>query len=103
MHLRLTHRTLARVGPCTARRHISRSAELAAQYYEILTRASEDPGLTVRKRAIRLLWECCVRCPDFVHRSDALLRIVSRATDSEVGARGDTAWKVRWDAFIRVW
>ncbi|KAG2502251.1 hypothetical protein HYH03_000737 [Edaphochlamys debaryana] len=64
-------------------KHISRSSELAVQYYDILVRASEDTGLTVRKRAIKLLWECCVRCPDFKHRSDALMRIVSRATDPE--------------------
>ncbi|KXZ45820.1 hypothetical protein GPECTOR_50g614 [Gonium pectorale] len=64
-------------------KHISRNAELAVQYYDILVRASKDAGLTVRRRAIRLLWECCVRCPDFKHRSDALLRIVNRATDTE--------------------
>ncbi|GFR50992.1 hypothetical protein Agub_g13318, partial [Astrephomene gubernaculifera] len=64
-------------------KHISRHAGLASQYYDVLVRASEDAGLTVRKRGIRLLWECCVRCPDFSRRGDALMRIVQRATDQE--------------------
>ncbi len=74
-----------RTRPGLARRHISRSADLAVQFYDVLVRAVEDGGLTVRKRAVRLLWECCVRFPDFTHRTDALLRIIARATDTEVG------------------
>ncbi|EFJ52890.1 hypothetical protein VOLCADRAFT_115818 [Volvox carteri f. nagariensis] len=64
-------------------KHISRSTDLAAQFYDVLVHAAADTGLTVRKRAVRLLWECCVRCPEFERRTDALLLIVSRATDTE--------------------
>lgn len=68
----------------TPARHISRSAELADQYFDILARAAEDAGVMVRRRAVRLMWECCVRCLGFRHRGEALLRIVARATDPEV-------------------
>ncbi|GLC46380.1 hypothetical protein PLESTF_001845900 [Pleodorina starrii] len=68
-------------------KYISRNADVAAQLYDVLVRAADDTGVNVRKRAIRLLWECCVRCPDFVHRTDALLRIVSHATATEDSLR----------------
>ncbi|GIM15780.1 hypothetical protein Vretimale_18490 [Volvox reticuliferus] len=64
-------------------KHICRSTDLAAQFYDVLANAAIDTGLTVRKRAVRLLWECCVRCPEFERRIEALLLIVSRVTDTE--------------------
>ncbi|GIL54451.1 hypothetical protein Vafri_9964 [Volvox africanus] len=64
-------------------KHICRSADLAAQFYDVLASAAIDAGLTVRKRAVRLLWECCVRCPEFERRIEAMLLIVSRVTDTE--------------------
>lgn len=69
-------------------RYISRHQDLAVQYYEVLTKAVEDSGITVRKRAVRLLWECCVRCADnFPHRTDAIVRILERASDPEEAMR----------------
>ncbi|GLI61512.1 hypothetical protein VaNZ11_003892 [Volvox africanus] len=64
-------------------KHICRSADVAAQFYDVLASAAIDAGLTVRKRAVRLLWECCVRCPEFERRIEAMLLIVSRVTDTE--------------------
>lgn len=42
-------------------RYLGRHPGLAEQYYSVLVKSMEDPGVSVRKRAIRLLWECCVR------------------------------------------
>jgi cohesin loading factor subunit SCC2 len=58
----------------------------------VLVRASEDAGLTVRKRAVRLLWECCVRLPGWPQRRDALGRIVARSADPEVRLRWGCGW-----------
>ena len=70
------------------RRYISRNQDLAVQYYDVLTKAVDDPGVTVRKRAVRLLWECCVRCADnFPYRTDAVVRIMAKAADAEEAMR----------------
>lgn len=43
-------------------RHIGDSAELAAAYLDMLIGASRDAGTSVRKRALTILWESCIRC-----------------------------------------
>ncbi len=54
----------------------------------MLAKAIDDPGITVRKRALRLLWECCVRCGDgFPYRADAVVRIMAKAADAEEAMR----------------
>lgn len=53
-------------------RHIGDSAELAAAYLDMLIAASRDAGTSVRKRALTILWESCIRCCSAVQaRCDA--------------------------------
>lgn len=42
----------------------------------------QDQGISVRKRAIRALWECC-SCPGFSRATDAVLAVLKRANDKE--------------------
>ena len=43
-------------------RHIGADAGLAAAYLDMLVAASRDAGVSVRKRALGILWESCIRC-----------------------------------------
>ena len=48
-----------------------------------------DDGLSVRKRAVRVLWECCILCPGFPPDRiiEAVVLILSRAGDAEESMR----------------
>jgi len=46
----------------------------------------QDPGIMVRKRAIRALWECC-SCPGFSRAGDAVVAVLQRAYDKEDSMR----------------
>lgn len=39
---------------------------------------TQDNGVSVRKRAVRTLWECCARCPGFTRKTDAVVAILQR-------------------------
>lgn len=43
-------------------RHIGDSAELAEKYLDMLIQSTRDAGTSVRKRALTILWESCIRC-----------------------------------------
>lgn len=47
----------------------------------------QDQGVSVRKRAVRALWECCARCPGFSRRVDAVVTILQRVGDAEDSMR----------------
>lgn len=42
--------------------------------------------MSVRKRAIRALWDCCT-CPGFSRAADAVVAVLQRATDTEGSMR----------------
>jgi HEAT repeat associated with sister chromatid cohesion len=41
--------------------HIGNDPELAAAYLDMLIQSSRDTGTSVRKRALTILWESCIR------------------------------------------
>jgi hypothetical protein len=43
--------------------------------------------VSVRKRAIRSLWDCCT-CPCFSRAAEAVVAVLQRAGDSEESMRG---------------
>ena len=43
-------------------RHMELSPEIAATYFHVVVQATLDIGVSVRKRAVRILWDCCIRC-----------------------------------------
>lgn len=46
-------------------RHVASSQALALRLFNTLARASTDAGTSVRKAAIKILWESCIRVPGF--------------------------------------
>ncbi|WIA08603.1 hypothetical protein OEZ85_008032 [Tetradesmus obliquus] len=66
---------------------ISTNPALAGEYFDVLVIASHDAGVSVRKRAIRSLWDCCT-CPGFNRAAEAVVAVLQRAGDSEGSMRG---------------
>eukprot|EP00878_Enallax_costatus_P029041 GHUV01031424.1.p1 GENE.GHUV01031424.1~~GHUV01031424.1.p1 ORF type:complete len:191 (+),score=64.86 GHUV01031424.1:437-1009(+) len=59
---------------------------LAGDYFDLLVQASHDAGVSVRKRAIRSLWDCC-SCPGFSRATEAVVVVLQRALDPEESMR----------------
>lgn len=64
-------------------RYIGKSEDLIMQYYYLLIRASQDPGVSVKKRALKLLFEICAQNPAFPRRTETLLVILLCIQDRE--------------------
>lgn len=43
-------------------KHMGSDPQTALSYLDVLLEASRDAGVSVRKRAVRILWECCIQC-----------------------------------------
>jgi cohesin loading factor subunit SCC2 len=52
-------------------RHIAHNQALALRLFPTLARAATDPGTSVRKAAIKILWESCIRAPGFPRATGA--------------------------------
>lgn len=64
-------------------KHISSKQDLALTYFEVLATAVRDPGTSVRKRAVNIMWESCVKQPGFPKATQACVQILTRAADPE--------------------
>lgn len=64
-------------------RHIGNDRDLALRLFNTLARASTDAGTSVRRSAIKILWECCMRQPGFSRATDACKHVLMRAGDPE--------------------
>ncbi|DBA96220.1 TPA: hypothetical protein ACH3X3_002417 [Trebouxia sp. C0006] len=64
-------------------KHISSSQDLALVYFDVLATAVRDPGTSVRKRAVNIMWESCIKQPGFPRATQACVHILTRATDPE--------------------
>ncbi|DBB01136.1 TPA: hypothetical protein ACH3X1_001027 [Trebouxia sp. C0004] len=64
-------------------KHISSSQDLALVYFDVLATAVRDPGTSVRKRAVNIMWESCVKQPGFPRATQACVHILTRAADPE--------------------
>lgn len=67
-------------------KHISCRQDLALAYFDILaarTWPDKEKGLSVRKRAINIMWESCVQQPGFQRANDACVHILGRVSDPE--------------------
>ena len=79
-------------------KHISSKQDLALTYFEVLATAVRDPGTSVRKRAVNIMWESCVKQPGFPKATQACVHILARATDSE-----DSIQKLVSKVFHNLW
>lgn len=64
-------------------KHISSSRDLALVYFDVLATAVRDPGTSVRKRAVNIMRESCIKQPGFPRATQACVHILTRATDPE--------------------
>ncbi|KAK9829724.1 hypothetical protein WJX72_007528 [[Myrmecia] bisecta] len=64
-------------------RHIVGRQELALAYFDTLVYATKDSGTSVRKRALKILWDCCIRPLAFPKATAACVAVLQRAVDNE--------------------
>ncbi len=69
-------------------RHVASNQALALRLFSTLARASTDTGTSVRKAAIKILWESCIRVPGF-----------PRATGAP-GCGGCNAWSLKGGLYM---
>lgn len=79
-------------------KHISSRQDLALAYFDVLAMAVRDPGTSVRKRAVNIMWESCVKQAGFPRATQACVHILTRATDPE-----DSIQKLVTRVFHNLW
>jgi len=63
--------------------HLAAEPGLAAAYFDTLVAASRDASTSVRKAALRTLWEACIRPPGFARAAQACCAVLHRGRDAE--------------------
>ncbi|XP_057521747.1 sister chromatid cohesion protein SCC2 isoform X2 [Amaranthus tricolor] len=64
-------------------RHIASHPDVGLQYFEKVAERIKDTGLSVRKRAIKIIRDMCTSNADFVGSTHACIEIISRISDEE--------------------
>ena len=63
--------------------HVSMSRDLALTYFDTVTAATRDASTSVRKSALKILWESCISVPGFSRASEACVHVLNRISDPE--------------------
>lgn len=63
--------------------HLTAEPRLAAAYFDTLVSASRDASTSVRKAAMRTLWEACIKPPGFARAAEACCAVLHRGADPE--------------------
>ncbi|XP_062106529.1 sister chromatid cohesion protein SCC2 isoform X2 [Humulus lupulus] len=64
-------------------RHIASHPDVGLQYFEKVAERIKDTGVSVRKRAIKIIRDMCTSNPNFSEFSRACIEIISRVGDEE--------------------
>ncbi|XP_071913172.1 sister chromatid cohesion protein SCC2-like isoform X1 [Coffea arabica] len=64
-------------------RHIASHPDVGLQYFEKVAERIKDTGVSVRKRAIRIIRDMCTSNPNFAEFTTACIDIISRVNDEE--------------------
>ncbi|KAI8548413.1 hypothetical protein RHMOL_Rhmol07G0271800 [Rhododendron molle] len=64
-------------------RHIASHSDVGLQYFEKVAERMKDTGVSVRKRAIKIIREMCTSNTDFAAFTRACIEIISRISDEE--------------------
>ncbi|KAL3629437.1 hypothetical protein CASFOL_026659 [Castilleja foliolosa] len=64
-------------------RHIASHPDVGLKYFEKVAERIKDTGVSVRKRAIRIIRDMCTSSPDFSQYTSACVEIISRINDEE--------------------
>ena len=63
--------------------HLAAQPELAATYFDTLVAASRDGATSVRRAAVRTLWDACIRPPGAARGAEACCAVLHRGGDPE--------------------
>ncbi|CAG9462202.1 unnamed protein product [Pedinophyceae sp. YPF-701] len=79
-------------------KHMATDGEIAMLFFDTVCAAASDVGLSVRKRALRVLWDACVETGDCVRESEAVLCVMQRANDPEPSVQhlARSLFRERW-------
>ncbi|XP_021751674.1 sister chromatid cohesion protein SCC2-like isoform X2 [Chenopodium quinoa] len=64
-------------------RHIASHPDVGLQYFEKVAERIKDTGVSVRKRAIKIIRDMCTSNVEFVESAPACIEIISRISDEE--------------------
>ncbi|KAL9157838.1 hypothetical protein ABFS82_08G029700 [Erythranthe guttata] len=64
-------------------RHIASHPDVGLKYFEKVAERIKDTGVSVRKRAIKIIKDMCTSSADFSHYTTACVEIISRINDEE--------------------
>lgn len=64
-------------------RHISTQQDLAVTYFDTITSACQDTSTSVRKSALKILWEACIQPAGFGHGTEACIVLLQHVNDPE--------------------
>ncbi|XP_073005499.1 sister chromatid cohesion protein SCC2 [Typha latifolia] len=64
-------------------RHIASHPDVGLKYFEKVAERIKDTGVSVRKRAIKIIRDLCTSNPNFSERTHAFIEIISRVNDEE--------------------
>lgn len=64
-------------------RHIASHPDVGLQYFEKVAERIKDTGVSVRKRAIKIIRDMCTSNADFPETTHACIEIISRISDEE--------------------
>ncbi|KAK9817398.1 hypothetical protein WJX74_010694 [Apatococcus lobatus] len=64
-------------------RHISAHQDLADTYFETMTTACQDSSTSVRKSALKILWEACIQPASFGRGTEACIVLLQHVNDPE--------------------
>ncbi|XP_039139288.1 sister chromatid cohesion protein SCC2 isoform X2 [Dioscorea cayenensis subsp. rotundata] len=64
-------------------RHIASHPDVGLKYFEKVAERIKDTGVSVRKRAIKIIRDLCISNPAFPEASNAFIEIISRVSDEE--------------------
>ncbi|KNA11489.1 hypothetical protein SOVF_134510 isoform B [Spinacia oleracea] len=64
-------------------RHIASHPDVGLQYFEKVAERIKDTGVSVRKRAIKIIRDMCTSNADFLESAHACIEIISRISDEE--------------------
>lgn len=64
-------------------RHINAQKDLAGTYFGIISSACQDVSTSVRKSALKILWEACIQPAGFARSTEACIILLQHVTDPE--------------------
>ncbi|KAJ0980187.1 hypothetical protein J5N97_008442 [Dioscorea zingiberensis] len=64
-------------------RHIASHPDVGLKYFEKVAERIKDTGVSVRKRAIKIIRDLCISNPAFPEATNAFIEIISRVSDEE--------------------